>query len=180
MYALVIAQLIKIKKLGEEGKTMRHKRQFESSALRRNRIPWFTPLILGAVVLGLELIALAPPTAADPPGQNACAPWEAPARQAKVPNPLPASDAVIAQGRKIYQAQCLVCHGPKGNNDGPGKDVMQCAPRLSDAAMWRKTDGELFWKISQGRTSMPAWKNTLTEQERWSVIHFVRTLAPKR
>lgn len=180
MYAFVILQLTKIRKLGKEGKTMQPRKHFEPGPLRRSPIPGFTPLILGAGLLGLGLIALARPTAADPPGGNACVPWEAPARRARVANPLPASEAVIAEGRKVYQAQCQVCHGPRGNNDGASKDVMQCAPRLSDPAMWKKTDGELFWKVSEGRAPMPSWKNTLTEHERWAVIHFVRTLAPKR
>jgi len=152
----------------------------ELSAPRRSRIRGFTPLMVGAGLLALGLIAPARPTAADPPAGNSCVPWVAPARRARVPNPLPASDAVVAEGRKIYQAQCQVCHGPRGNNDGPGRGAMGCAPRLSDPAMWSETDGELFWKISEGRSPMPSWKDALTEHDRWAVIHFLRTLAPKR
>ncbi len=39
------------------------------------------------------------------------------------------------------------------------------------------TDGEVFWKISRGiRGIMPAGEKRMTEEERWNVVNYIRTL----
>jgi mono/diheme cytochrome c family protein len=40
------------------------------------------------------------------------------------------------------------------------------------------TDGEIFYQISQGRKPMPAFKKRLSEEERWQLVLYVRSLAP--
>ena len=40
------------------------------------------------------------------------------------------------------------------------------------------TDGELFWKITNGRGPMPSRKH-LPETDRWSVVHYIRSLKGK-
>ncbi len=45
--------------------------------------------------------------------------------------------------------------------------------------MGQMTDGELFWKISHGRRPMPGFQNKLTEQERWELVDYIRTLSQK-
>ena len=45
----------------------------------------------------------------------------------------------------------------------------------SSAAVQSDTDGELFWKITNGRGSMPAWRQ-LPETERWQIVNYIRTL----
>ena len=49
--------------------------------------------------------------------------------------------------------------------------------RLTLHAPWHP-DGELFWFITKGvdGTDMPAFERVLTDEERWAVIHFLRTL----
>ena len=44
--------------------------------------------------------------------------------------------------------------------------------------MSEMTDGELFWKLSEGRRPMPSFKKRLTEEQRWQLVNFVRTFAP--
>ena len=43
--------------------------------------------------------------------------------------------------------------------------------------MSEQTDGELFWKITQGRTPMPAYRGTLSQKQRWAMVNYLRTLA---
>jgi mono/diheme cytochrome c family protein len=38
------------------------------------------------------------------------------------------------------------------------------------------SDGEIFYAISEGRKPMPPMKTTLSEEQRWQIVHFVRTL----
>jgi mono/diheme cytochrome c family protein len=42
--------------------------------------------------------------------------------------------------------------------------------------MGSETDGALFWKMSEGRGVMPAWKDILSETERWQLVNYLRKL----
>jgi mono/diheme cytochrome c family protein len=49
---------------------------------------------------------------------------------------------------------------------------------LTDAKhMSTRTDGELFYQISQGRKPMPSFKKRLTEEQRWQLVLLVRSFA---
>lgn len=107
--------------------------------------------------------------------------WKAPASAAKKRNPIPAEEKSIEAGKQIYTRECLSCHGPRGRGDGPqAKDLEKSPGNLTAPTMWNQTDGELFWKITEGRSPMPGFGKLLTEQERWHVINFIRTLAPRK
>ena len=107
--------------------------------------------------------------------------WPVPAEAKKMKNPVPRSDATLVAGKAIFNDQCVSCHGDTGKGDGP--DAMMYTPEpadLTDAHMMgMMTDGEIFYKISEGRKPMPTFKKELSEEQRWQLVHFVRTLAPK-
>jgi mono/diheme cytochrome c family protein len=49
---------------------------------------------------------------------------------------------------------------------------------LTDSArMAAITDGEIFYQITEGRRPMPSFKNRLTEDQRWQLVLFLRTLS---
>lgn len=102
--------------------------------------------------------------------------WTAPERRARRANPVAADAASIQRGREVYRRECSNCHGATGNNDGRDTTGMSAARRLGDATLQAESDGALFWKISEGRDPMPSSSETLTEQERWAVVNFLRTL----
>lgn len=106
--------------------------------------------------------------------------WVAPARRAQRANPISPIPEVLAEGRKLYENQCAPCHGAAGNNDGPaaGK-IMANARRPSDPALWAESDGALFWKIGEGRKPMPSTWGVLDDEQRWALVLYLRTLAPK-
>lgn len=106
--------------------------------------------------------------------------WKAPARAARKKNPIPADEKSIAAGKGLYTHQCVTCHGLDGKGDGPSAKDLETRPaNLGDSKMWEETDGALFWKITEGRKPMPSFEKLLAEEERWQVINYVRTLAPK-
>ena len=97
-------------------------------------------------------------------------------------NPIPFSAQSMARGRTIYQAECQACHGLTGGGDGPAAAGLN--PRPADLRIHMAaghTDGQLFNWISEGftGTAMPAFKKSLSEDDRWHVINFLRTLVPQ-
>jgi mono/diheme cytochrome c family protein len=105
--------------------------------------------------------------------------WSAPARAKKLKNPVPATPEAIAAGRSIYVEHCQKCHGENGDGRGPKSAELSIAPQdfTNAQAMSRITDGEFFWQISEGHRPMPAFKDKLTEQERWQAADYIRTFA---
>lgn len=105
--------------------------------------------------------------------------WAVPPEAAARKNPLSADNATIAKGKAIYLDRCADCHGEKGKGDGPAAADLSPKPGdLSKPAMKDQGDGVLFWKISEGKKPMPPYKTKLSEEDRWLLINFVRTLPP--
>jgi len=112
-------------------------------------------------------------------GQEA-APWKAPEAVVEVENPIGASVESIEKGQKIFTQHCVPCHGEKGRGDGPaGKYLGTPLPDFTSAAMNNLSDGELFWKISTGKSPMPTFKEILSDEERWLVVSYLRALCPE-
>ena len=88
-----------------------------------------------------------------------------------------AGDAV--KGKAIYEKNCLMCHGAKGNGDGPAAAMMK--PRPEDflkPEIRKKSDAELLKTIESGRpgTPMPAWKDRLAPDQIQDVLAYIRSL----
>jgi len=128
-------------------------------------------------------LCLAAGFAADAP--NNTEPWVAPGRAARKQNPVAADAKSIAEGKELFTVACLPCHGPQGKGDGPAAPTLQrngvpIRPgNLSSPKLWDQPDGAIFWKISEGKTPMPAFQEALSEEQRWKIVNYVRTLAPK-
>jgi mono/diheme cytochrome c family protein len=107
--------------------------------------------------------------------------WRIPAAAKAMPNPFSTNSDAVGAGMMIYMDHCQNCHGENGNGKGKKAAELSIAPAdLTDAGrMGRQTDGELFWQITQGHLPMPAFKDKLTDEERWQVVTFIRTFASK-
>lgn len=105
--------------------------------------------------------------------------WEAPPEAIDIKNPLPLNESTIQAGRKLFQRSCMPCHGQSGRGDGPAAFALNPKPKdLSDTERMRNmTDGELFWKVSEGRGNMPSFADAHTDEERWQIINYLRALA---
>ena len=91
-------------------------------------------------------------------------------------NPLGADAAT--EGAKIFKSNCETCHGIQGHGDGPIGEALDPKPMNLAELQTVAADDYLLWRITEGRpgTSMPPWKNILTEEQIWQVVAFVRTL----
>ena len=62
---------------------------------------------------------------------------------------------------------------------GDGPDAAQYKPRPASLAQAMRapalTDGEIFWKITEGRRPMPGFKNQLSDEQRWQLVNLLRT-----
>jgi len=136
------------------------------------------------VLPALVLVSLAPALAQDAPKSSDDS-WTAPLRAAGKENPVPADAKSIEQGKALFGQNCVACHGNAGKGDGPAAAMLErngkrIHPRdLSDPKTWQQSDGALFWKISEGKTPMPTFSQLFSEEQRWTIVNYVRTLAPK-
>ena len=106
--------------------------------------------------------------------------WRAPASANRKVNPVPQNESSITTGKEFYEIGCVPCHGSKGHGDGPAATSLEQHPGvLSDPKMWEQSDGELYWKITEGKSPMPNFAETFSEEQRWQIVNFIRTLAPK-
>ena len=83
-----------------------------------------------------------------------------------------------AEGAKVFQSNCEMCHGPQGHGDGPASGSLEPKPKNLAELQESVGDDYLFWRISDGKpgTSMVAWKNILTEEQIWQAVSFIRSL----
>ena len=107
--------------------------------------------------------------------------WNAPEQAKKLSNPVPPTEDAIDAGMMNYLDHCKSCHGENGDGKGERAEKLSIAPSdFTDAhAMSLATDGELFWKISRGHRPMPAFRDKLSENERWQLVDFLRTFSQK-
>lgn len=99
--------------------------------------------------------------------------WRAPADAKAVKNPVKG----VGNAKKAIETNCVSCHGASGKGDGPAAAALP-PPKPADwtsPKVQAESDGELFWKISNGRGAMPPWKH-LPDKERWEIVNYIRTL----
>lgn len=88
-----------------------------------------------------------------------------------------------AAGKMLFEKNCVLCHGKEGKGDGPAAAALNPKPKsYADPAVVAKSDKEIFDAITKGRpgTPMAPFEKTLTEQQRWDVLAYVRSLGGKK
>ena len=104
-------------------------------------------------------------------------PWIVPDAAKLLPNPVPVTNSGLTAARSLFLDNCARCHGDRGRGDGP--DAAQYKPRPASLAQAMRapalTDGEIFWKITEGRRPMPGFKNQLSDEQRWQLVNLLRT-----
>ncbi len=94
-------------------------------------------------------------------------------------NPIPPDARSLAAGKTLYEQHCLACHGASGRGDGPA--AIRLNPRPADLRQHMipgvHSDAQVFDWISNGypNSPMPAFASTLSENERWDVLNYIRT-----
>src|SRR5260221_1441630 len=105
--------------------------------------------------------------------------WPVPEEAKQLKNPLQPTAPALKSAREVYADKCAHCHGDTGKGDGQDAGKYDPAPTdfTDSKRMNEATDGELFYKISEGKKPMPVFKNKLTEDQRGELVLFIRSLA---
>ena len=96
-----------------------------------------------------------------------------------------------ARGRELYAVFCTPCHGMKGDGEGQLAKLLDPKPRnhmdgkgtRPGDGMNDRTDDQLFNAITKGgqgikkSVNMPAWGHVLSEESRWNIVSYLRTIA---
>ena len=95
-------------------------------------------------------------------------------------NPYIGDKKKMMQGARIYQKVCWVCHGDAGKGDGPQSLELRNKPAdFNTQLVLGRSDGALFWWISNGGNDMQPFRELLSEEDRWKVVNYVRQLQNK-
>lgn len=103
-----------------------------------------------------------------------------PAEHASRTNPKAGDAAAASAGEATYKAQCEFCHGAEGRGDGPsGAGLTPPATDLTAPAFQATSDAYIYFRIADGgeplSSSMPAYGDSLSEDQIWELITFIRT-----
>jgi mono/diheme cytochrome c family protein len=103
--------------------------------------------------------------------------WDAPASAKSLKNPVASNAASLAEGKSLYAKHCKSCHGGSGKGDGPKAANLDVSCKdFTKADFKKQSDGELYWKITNGRDPMPTFKSKASNDERWEMVNYIRTL----
>ncbi len=99
-------------------------------------------------------------------------------------NPFPITKEGMARGQELYGIYCGSCHGDKGDGSGylvrdnGGKYPAQPANFMLDDFI-NSSNGRYYHAIMVGRNAMGSHADKLSYEERWQVIHYIRSMQAK-
>jgi mono/diheme cytochrome c family protein len=95
-------------------------------------------------------------------------------------NPIPVTPANVDAGKHVFSYYCVECHGRDGQNTGVpfATRLEPPVPSMASPQVQAYTDGQLKWIIENGifPSGMPASKGTLTDEEVWQIVVYLRDL----
>ncbi|HTA76914.1 MAG TPA: cytochrome c [bacterium] len=93
------------------------------------------------------------------------------------PVPVALTDANIISGIKLYAVNCAICHGAAdGKASNVASGLFQHAPQLSVHDVTDDPEGKIYWFVKHGvrLTGMPSFSGSLTEDQIWQVVLFLK------
>jgi mono/diheme cytochrome c family protein len=99
---------------------------------------------------------------------------------AEVKNPVPElTGKELEEAGRLFNINCAVCHGATGVANGPLSGRIGAIANLTLPQYVSMTDGTMFYSITYGKNNMGSYASQLDRKQRWSIIHYIRTLQPK-
>lgn len=91
-------------------------------------------------------------------------------------NPIDSSVETLSEGKLLYGRYCQSCHGEGGLGDGKVADQYKGVANLVAKAKV-VTDGHIYHVITHGKGRMWPHGSQVNPDERWKIVHFVKSLA---
>ena len=97
-------------------------------------------------------------------------------QESELSNPVPPTAASVAEGKALFETNCIICHGQTSAERGPvGKKLVPPPPGLDHDMVQGLSDATIFKAITFGFGRMPVFRDKLTPRERWNLVNFLRT-----
>jgi mono/diheme cytochrome c family protein len=96
-----------------------------------------------------------------------------------VPNETSNNPGSVAEGDKLYGAECAMCHGMNGRTPtDAGRWMYPRAADLTSTEVQGYSNPELFWIVKNGirLSGMPAFGKVESDEHIWSLVHYLRSL----
>jgi mono/diheme cytochrome c family protein len=98
---------------------------------------------------------------------------------ASLVNPTGADAQSLARGREVYRVNCAACHGMDGHARTPVADRFRSAGAVApvdftSARVRARTDGQLYWIVTNGLGNMPPFRHLLTGDDVWLAVRVIR------
>jgi len=91
-------------------------------------------------------------------------------------NPLPATLEVIERGKKEFLIYCSPCHGNYGQGDSRLREQFPNPPTLHSDKVRNWPDANIYNVITNGQNVMPPYAKSISRNDRWAIIHYLRVL----
>ena len=141
---------------------------------------WFSVMHRGIAIQPYKM-PLQPVEGAVPVSGTEVVPPAVPQNRAELDqlrNPVQWTSSSIERGKDRYDIYCAVCHGIEGLGNGPVAPSLANAVRnLTDQRVLDQSDGWMYAVIVNGFGAlMPAYGARITQEDRWHIVNYVRTL----
>lgn len=98
-------------------------------------------------------------------------------------NPFPITAKGLANGKILYDVNCGICHGSKGDGAGylarDGGKYPVAPANFNQDTFYNSSNGRYYHAIMYGKNMMGAYADKLSYEERWQVIHYIHSLQAK-
>jgi mono/diheme cytochrome c family protein len=139
-------------------------------------------LFLLIVLVTLSALVLAACGGGSKPTEESTERPAAPDQYAGKTNSMAGDAAAAEKGKEVYTTNCASCHGDTGMGDGPSAASLDPKPKPLAQLAGILKDDYMFWRISEGgaispfNSAMPAWNSSLSEEQIWQVVTYLRTM----
>jgi len=96
--------------------------------------------------------------------------------QSAITNPSDYTLENVKKGKEIYTRNCKSCHGDPGKNNPLALDPLPVD--IASERMHANSQGDMFYKITNGRGLMPPFKASIPEDDRWKLVNFIMNFKP--
>jgi len=98
-------------------------------------------------------------------------------------NPFPITEKGLATGKLMYTINCAICHGDKADGGGylarDGSKYPVAPANFKQDTFYNSSNGRYYHAIMHGKNMMGSYADKLSFEERWQVIHYIRSMQAK-